>query len=130
MKEEKLVSKNGEWEFSNESWVKSSENWPEGFEFILETSSGKFLDLTDSSDKVNLLNLEDKESWKKWLIVAAQEEGWFKLTKLNSGRVLTATTKTKTEFTKGNEIDPLFLKGHSFHFPFNTLPVLTSLELF
>ena len=96
-----MVSKNGEWEFSNESWVKSSENWPEGHEVHLETSSGKFLDLMDSSDKVDLLNLADKESWKKWLIVAAQEEGWFKLTKPNSGRVLTATSKTKTEVTKG-----------------------------
>ena len=98
-----MVSKNGEWEFSNESWATalSKENWLEGHEIFLKTSSGKILDLTNSRDKVGLLNLQDCGSWKKWLIVEAHEEGWFKLKKPNSGRVLTATTNSSTSITEG-----------------------------
>ena len=117
MKEEKLVSKKGEWEFSKESWVQSEDNWQQGSEIILKNSSGKILDLTDSSDKVDLLNLQGKEDSKKWLLVAAHEEGWFKLTKPNSGRVLTATTDSSTglpstAFTEGNL---LFLKALAYN---------------
>ena len=120
-----MVSKNGEWEFSKEF----KDNWK-----VLKTiPSYQPNGSSDSSEKtcnkVDLLKIEkDKES-SKWSIVAAHEEGWFKIKKRYTGRVLTTTANSSPTLTKGNEIDLLFSNVHYFNFPYYNIPIPPILKL-
>ena len=110
----KLENKGGIWQFSNAQWTLP----PQGTEGIIETkNSSKVLsidNLTPKSGSVVLLEslATNKSDVQKWFVEQSDEQGWFTITNLKSGLMLTAQKSDKPAKVKGRLAK--YLKCYSF----------------
>ena len=99
----KLKNKGGIWQFSNTQWTLPLQ----GAEGVIETKdSSKVLGidkLTPKSGSVVLLESFDtkKSDVQKWFVEQSDEQGWFTITNLKSGLMLTAQKSDKPPKVKG-----------------------------
>ena len=99
----KLKNKGGIWQFSNTQWTLPLQ----GAEGVIETKdSSKVLGIdksTPESGSVVLLETLDtkKSHVQKWFVEKSDEQGWFTITNLKSGLMLTAQKSDKPPKVKG-----------------------------
>ena len=110
----KLKNKGGIWQFSNTQWTLPRP----GAEGVIETkNSSKVLgidNLTPKSGSVVLLEslATNKSDVQKWFVEQSDEHGWFTITNVKSGLMLTAQKSDKPAKVKGRRAK--YLKCFSF----------------
>ena len=126
----KLENKGGIWQFSNAQWTLP----PQGTEGVIETkNSSKVLgidNLTPKSGSVVLLESFDtkKSDVQKWFVEQSDEQGWFTITNLKTGLILTAQKSDKPAKVKGRRAKKVFqiFTFRIFHFQKESIVILFS----
>jgi hypothetical protein len=118
----KLKNKGGIWQFSNTQWTLPRP----GAEGVIETkNSSKVLginNLPPKSGSVVLLEPlnTNKSDVQKWIVEQSDEQGWFTITNLNSGLMLTAQKSDKPAKVKGRRAKCfIYLRFKCFSFKKN-----------